>query len=119
MIDIPTVITFTPEGNAQFTRGDSAAHAILDDMFEIGDMLRVTDICMHKETKRYMVKWLKGPYANDVHKIYMHCSIFGFGITSSTAILIENETLLFDTYERAVEYERMCLVALRKKGIVF
>lgn len=132
MTDIPTVITFTPDGNVQFTRGDQPAHDMLDNMFEYGDMLRVTDICMHAATKRYMIRWLEGPFRERVQDVGTHTEIFGYGITSSSAILVQNGTyekpdedtddygvLLFDTYERAVTYERMCLVALRKNGVTF
>ena len=117
MDNLPTVVTFTTEGTAEFTRGDKPAHDMLDDMFAFGDMKRVTDIVMDPTTKRYMVRWLEGPYSWRLHDLTMHYELFQ--TSAPTPFSVNGATLLFPSYESAVEYERQCLVVMRKNGVIF
>lgn len=118
--DIPTVVTFGTEGTAQFTRGDALAHEILDPMMSRGGMERVTDITMEPDSRRFMIRWLLGPWAGGIHDSRKHNDVFGEQFTETPYVTLSQENnLLFCTYERAVTYERMCLVYLRKNGVEF
>lgn len=115
-----TIMTVDIRGRAQFTRGDTAAHQIADDMFDKGDMLRVTDIVMESSSKKYMIKWLAGPHNEKLHSAATYAYTFGKAAIDFHKVWINGEfVLLFDTYEDAVAHERECLAIMRKQGITF
>jgi len=115
-----TVVTIDMRGRAQFTRGEQVAHKLLDDQFDKGDMLRVTDIVMEPSSKKYMIKWLEGPHNEKLHDAAIYAYVFGKAALNYHKVWIAgNFVLLFDTYEDAVAHERECLAVMRKQGIVF
>jgi len=115
-----TIVTFDSSGRAQFTRGDTVAHNLLDDQFAYGDMLRVTDITMEPLSKRYIIKWLEGPFVNKLHSAWVFAEIFGKPPLDFDKVYTNGEpVLVFDTYENAVTHERNCLAEMRKQGVLF
>jgi hypothetical protein len=115
-----TIVTFDFSGRVQFTRGDKTAHTLLNDLFAYGDMLRITDITMDSSSKRYIVKWLEGPFTNKLHSAWIFAHIFGKPPLDFDKVYLGGEpVLIFDTYELAVEHERECLAEMRKQGILF
>jgi hypothetical protein len=118
----PTIITFDIAGRAQFTRGDPVAHVLVDDQFVQGAMLRVTDITMLDVPgrRRYMIKWLEGPFTNRLHSTNVYANIFGCAALDYDKVWHKDEFILvFPTYEAAVEHERECLTEMRRQGVVF
>lgn len=115
-----TILTVDFRGKTQFTRGDQVAHKLMDDQYDYGDMLRVTDIVMDSCSKRYMIKWLEGPFTEKLHSAWVFAYIFGKPPLEYDKLYIGGEpVLLFDTYEDAIAHERECLAVMRKAGILF
>lgn len=118
-------MSFDPDGSIEFTRNKN-----LDAFFGgAGRMRRVTDIQKDFSAPLFFIKWLMGPFANTgrpgdastgVHSLAKHINVFGKDYVAWDCRVDDNTgTLMFFTYEAAVQYEILCLNKMREQGIVF
>lgn len=107
---------FDSDGSIEFTRNKA-----LDGMFGgVGVMERVTDIKKLPNDPLFYIKWLMGPYAGKSHDVSCHMEVFDPQPMAFLGRVDSNTgTLMFYSYEDAVNYEIVCLNAMREKGIVF
>lgn len=116
---MPTItMSFDPNGSIEFTRNKA-----LDDFFGgRGAMRRVSDIQKLDNSSRYYIKWLMGPHAGKAHSLETHISIFGGildGHYGGAGVSDRTGTLLYASYEDAVQAEIACLNKMRENGVVF
>jgi hypothetical protein len=116
---MPTaVLAFDPDGTVEFTR-----HKNLDNFFGgAGTMKRVTDIKKLDNSSKFYIRWMLGPYAGKAHDLEKHIGVFGGildGHYGGSGVSDRTGTLLFPSYEDAVDYEIKCLNHMRLAGVTF
>lgn len=114
---MPTItMSFDPDGSVEFTRNKN-----LDTFFGgAGRMRRVTDISKLPDAPLFYIKWLMGPHSDQAHDLEKHRQVFGDKIVAWDCRIDDNTgTLMFFSYEAAVQYEIACLNAMREQGVTF
>lgn len=105
----PLIMVFTSEGTVEFTRNPK-----LYEFFDgEGEMERVSEI--KKRGRSYFIKWLMGPFEGLEQTYAMGVR---YGVQRAAFKAVES-TMLFPTYEEAVEYEVRVLNGMRKQGVTF
>jgi hypothetical protein len=109
-------MSFDPDGSIEFTRNKN-----LDTFFGgAGRMRRVTDIQKIEQGSWFYIKWLMGPYNGKSHTLDHHVEVFGDkAVVWDCHVDNNTRTLMFFTYEVAVQYEILCLNQMREHGVTF
>lgn len=114
------VISCFPDGTTQHTLKDTFFKPDLGPR----QIERMSEILFHEGAQRFYIKFLKGPYLGCVLGIGVFRHMSGrYGDhfldkmpEGSYELEPETATLIFDTYERAVEVEVLVIDAMRLAG---
>jgi hypothetical protein len=110
------VITITPEGKVE--------HILKDSFFDTRffghrKIERLSEVAFSPEFQKFFIKWLKGPFKNQIHTTYQQTIIEGIVPDADEWSIEDGEIYLFDTYEEAVQREIELVNQMRLQGESF